>query len=74
MASIAGNPTGRWTLSGLLRRLQWSPRTAVRADIGAADRAVAAVAAEPRRRHRHYPPQRDRVFEHAAMAREMYRL
>ena len=69
MASIAGNPAGRWTLSGLLRRLQWPTRPAARVDIGVADRAAAEVTRRTARR-RHYPP-RDRLFEQSAMAREM---
>jgi hypothetical protein len=71
MASIADaghSGRARWAVAALLRRLQPAPRTRV-----AVPEATVA-AAEDRRARRHYPPQRDRVIEHAAMAREMYRL
>lgn len=35
---------------------------------------LVTVQAEPPPARRHYPPQRDRIIESAAMAREMYRL
>ncbi|OBF29658.1 hypothetical protein [Mycobacterium sp. ACS4331] len=54
-------------LPGLLRRWWDEIRWADRAMWRPADR-------RERRKRRHYPVQRDRVFEHAAMAREMYRL
>lgn len=67
MASIAGYPARRWSLTALLRRLQPSPHAVqVAADV--------AGAGERRAPRRHYPPQRDGVFERSAMAREMYRL
>lgn len=58
----------RWMLIALLRRLHPA------AD-DVAGGSVAATASvrlpEPRR---HYPPQRDALFERSAMAREMFRL
>jgi hypothetical protein len=71
MASIAdAGHAGRtrWALAALLRRLQPAPRARVAAP------EAAVTAPKDRRDRRHYPPQRDRVMEHAAMAREMYRL
>ncbi len=55
-------------LPGLLRRW-WD-------EIRAAERGMWKPAADRRqqRKRRFYPVQRDRVFEHAAMAREMHRL
>ena len=58
----------RWTLIALLRRLHPTADEV-------AGRSVAATAATraPAAR-RHYPPQRDALFERSAMAREMFRL
>ena len=69
MASITGFPARRWSLVALLRWLQ-APIAAPMTESAASDVATGNQA--PRRRH--YPAQRDRVFEQAAMAREMYRL
>ena len=67
MVSIAGFTPARWLPGALLRWLTAPTRTAeVALDAAPADPAPAG--------RRHYPPQRDRVFEQAAMAREMYRL
>lgn len=71
MASIADAGHVGWVrgaLTALLHRWQPAPRTPV-----ATPQAVVAARAD-RRERRHYPPQRDHVMEHAAMAREMYRL
>lgn len=68
MASIADaghSGRARWALAALLRRWQPAPHTRV---------AAPEATADDRRARRHYPPQRDRVIENAAMAREMYRL
>ncbi len=58
----------RWTLAALLRRLQPAARPR------RIETVVTAEVAEVRRTKRHYPPQRDAVFERSAMAREMFRL
>lgn len=70
MDSVTGAHARRWSLSALLRWLQAPIAPLSAAEAGAA--TATAGAAKPRRRH--YPAQRDRVFEQAAMAREMYRL
>jgi len=74
MASLAhtGPTAGRWTLAALLRRLQPSPRP--RRVEAVATAAFAEADPSVRRAKRHYAPQRDAVFEHSAMAREMFRL
>ena len=54
----------RWMLIALLRRLH---------PVQSAASVRAAEMRLPEAR-RHYPPQRDALFERSAMAREMYRL
>ncbi len=71
MASIADAGhvgRARWTLAALLHRLQPAPGARVAAS------EAAVVDRKNRRDRRHYPPKRDNVMEHAAMAREMHRL
>jgi len=67
MASIADfrpRVGARWTLSALWRRLPSATSEAGSAWASRADRPA----------KRFYPPQRDAVFERAALAREMHRL
>lgn len=64
MASTAGFPARHWSLAAMLGRWM-SPRT---------PGTVAAVKGREPATRRYYPPQRDRTFEQAALAREMYRL
>lgn len=83
MALLAQSRPGaraRWTLAALLGRLPFSgfpgpvksaPRP-VDAMSPAADRAAAR--GRLRRTRRHYPRQHESLFEHSAMAREMFRL
>ena len=71
MASIADAGHVGWArgaLAALFRGWHSAPRTRV------ATPEAAVTARADRRDRRHYPPQRDSVIEHAAMAREMYRL
>ena len=70
MASISGFPARRWSLTALLRWLQ-APITAPMAETAVTGVSPGDPAPPGKRR---YPVQRDRVFEQAAMAREMYRL
>ena len=70
MDSVTGAHARRWSLSALLRWLQ-AP-IAPQSTALVRDDTTTAGPAKPRKRH--YPAQRDRVFEQAAMAREMYRL
>ncbi|MBX7447238.1 MAG: hypothetical protein VYB90_03785 [Actinomycetota bacterium] len=70
MDSVTGAHARRWSLSALLRWLQ-APVAAQSTPLVRDDTATAGPA---KARRRHYPAQRDRVFEQAAMAREMYRL
>mgnify|MGYP000347872819 CR=1 FL=1 len=69
MASITGFPARRWSLAALLRWLQ-APIAAPTAETT----VTGVPPGNPAPRRRRYPVQRDRVFEQAAMAREMYRL
>ena len=71
MASIADAGHVGWArgaLTALLHRWHSAPRARV------ATPQDAVTARADRRNRRHYPPQRDSVIEHAAMAREIYRL
>ncbi|KGI66818.1 hypothetical protein MJO55_04140 [Mycolicibacterium rufum] len=71
MASIADAGHVGWArgaLTALLRRWHSAPQARVTTP------QAAVTARSDRRDRRHYPPQRDRVMEQAAMAREMYRL
>lgn len=60
--ALLTNSASHGLLAGLLRRLQglaWPARIEKPPQV---------------RQRRHYPPQRDKVIEDAAMAREMFRL
>lgn len=70
MDSVTGAHAPRWSLSALLRWLQ-APIASQSTALVRDDTTTAGPAKAGRR---HYPAQRDRVFEQAAMAREMYRL
>lgn len=81
MALIAHSDSAarvRWTLTALLRRFQPSviPRRIKSPSLAADEVTVdaAVVSSRPRSAKRHYPPQRNSLFEQSAMAREMFRL
>ena len=81
---VTGARARRWSLSALVRWLRAPVAPVAPVAPLSAERTIAALSAElahvataineTRARRRRYPAQRDRVFEQAAMAREMYRL
>jgi hypothetical protein len=68
MASITdtGHGAARWILEALRRRLRPVPCVAEKTETVATRHSL--------RPRRYYPQQRNQFIEHAAMAREMYRL